>query len=263
MHEIRSGPVEQRTARAVAGGRRRRLVQYRKPVPRDRSRVGRRLAAQVLRLLKRLAARSLPLVERLPAAAERPRRLGAATHLAQRLDEALSPAGDAADRAVDPRMVELAAAGMAAGPGDVVPALSPSARPASPGCVDLLQHRRLCSLLAAQRPTGFVSSSARWSCTADVTVCVSRLRAHELQSLVPDAAGRIHHVPHGAPTPFLAPQPLFRPAEPPCRSGPPAPPLSGLYRLARGSRRLGADGPDQPDVSRRLDHRGRPGARAG
>jgi teichuronic acid biosynthesis glycosyltransferase TuaH len=51
--------------------------------------------------------------------------------------------------------------------------------------------------------------------TADVTICVSQLRAQELQSVVPDAAARIYHVPHGAPTSFLAPQPLFRPAEPP------------------------------------------------
>src|SRR5205823_13014840 len=50
---------------------------------------------------------------------------------------------------------------------------------------------------------------------ADVTVCVSRLRAEELRESVPEAAGRIHHVPHGAPTPFLAASPLAQPAEPP------------------------------------------------
>jgi glycosyltransferase involved in cell wall biosynthesis len=50
---------------------------------------------------------------------------------------------------------------------------------------------------------------------ADLTVSVSRLRADELRELVPEAAGRIHHVPHGAPTPFLAKTPLSRPAEPP------------------------------------------------
>jgi teichuronic acid biosynthesis glycosyltransferase TuaH len=50
---------------------------------------------------------------------------------------------------------------------------------------------------------------------ADVTVCVSRMRAQELQSLIPQAAGRIHHLPHGAPTPFLARRPLARPADPP------------------------------------------------
>ena len=41
-------------------------------------------------------------------------------------------------------------------------------------------------------------------CAADVTICVSRLRADDLRSLVPEAAARIHHVPHGAPTSFLA-----------------------------------------------------------
>ncbi len=50
---------------------------------------------------------------------------------------------------------------------------------------------------------------------ADATVCVSRVRALELQSLVPEASGRIHHVPHGTPTPFIAAHPLARPARPP------------------------------------------------
>jgi len=50
---------------------------------------------------------------------------------------------------------------------------------------------------------------------ADVTICVSKLRADELLALLPEAAGRIHHVPHGAPTPFLAKQPLTRPAQAP------------------------------------------------
>ncbi len=51
--------------------------------------------------------------------------------------------------------------------------------------------------------------------TADLTVCVSQLRALELRELVPQAAARIHHVPHGAPTRFLAERPLSLPAEPP------------------------------------------------
>jgi teichuronic acid biosynthesis glycosyltransferase TuaH len=50
---------------------------------------------------------------------------------------------------------------------------------------------------------------------AELTVCVSHLRALELRELVPEAAGRIHHVPHGAPTRFLAASPLNLPAEPP------------------------------------------------
>ena len=38
---------------------------------------------------------------------------------------------------------------------------------------------------------------------------------HELIAAIPEAAERIHHVPHGTPTPFLAPMPLARPAEAP------------------------------------------------
>ena len=51
---------------------------------------------------------------------------------------------------------------------------------------------------------------------ADLTICVSRLRADELQfACCRKRPARIHHVPHGAPTSFLAQQPLDRPAEPP------------------------------------------------
>jgi teichuronic acid biosynthesis glycosyltransferase TuaH len=52
-------------------------------------------------------------------------------------------------------------------------------------------------------------------CTADATICVSRLRADELRAAVPEMAGRIHHIPHGAPTPFLAARPLTQPAPAP------------------------------------------------
>jgi teichuronic acid biosynthesis glycosyltransferase TuaH len=51
--------------------------------------------------------------------------------------------------------------------------------------------------------------------TAQLTVCVSQLRARELLSAIPEAAGRIHYVPHGTPTPFLAQSPLALPAEAP------------------------------------------------
>jgi glycosyltransferase involved in cell wall biosynthesis len=51
--------------------------------------------------------------------------------------------------------------------------------------------------------------------SADLTVCVARLRADELKAAVPEAAARIHHIPHGAPTPFLASRPLDRPGDPP------------------------------------------------
>lgn len=50
---------------------------------------------------------------------------------------------------------------------------------------------------------------------SDVTVCVSRLRADELRAAVPEAAERIHHLPHGAPASLIADQPWDRPAPPP------------------------------------------------
>lgn len=62
---------------------------------------------------------------------------------------------------------------------------------------------------------------------SDATVCVSRARAEELQSAIPDAAGRIHHIPHGTPRPFLADRPLDRPAGPPADLGPLPRPLLG------------------------------------
>lgn len=46
---------------------------------------------------------------------------------------------------------------------------------------------------------------------SDLTICVSRLRTHELQAAVPEAADRIHHIPHGAPSHFLADRPLVAP----------------------------------------------------
>ncbi len=50
---------------------------------------------------------------------------------------------------------------------------------------------------------------------SDVTVCVSRLRAEELRASVPEAAARIHHLPHGAPRWSLSAEPFHRPAEAP------------------------------------------------
>jgi glycosyltransferase involved in cell wall biosynthesis len=44
------------------------------------------------------------------------------------------------------------------------------------------------------------------------TVCVARARAEELRSRVPEAASRIHHIPHGTPSAFLAERPFHRPA---------------------------------------------------
>ena len=50
---------------------------------------------------------------------------------------------------------------------------------------------------------------------ADVTVCVARARADELRAAVPEAAEKIHHLPHGTPAAFLADEPNHRPAPAP------------------------------------------------
>ncbi len=50
---------------------------------------------------------------------------------------------------------------------------------------------------------------------ADATICVARSRADELRAALPDAAGKIHHLPHGTPAPFLADEPCHRPARAP------------------------------------------------
>jgi len=50
---------------------------------------------------------------------------------------------------------------------------------------------------------------------SDLTVCVSLARAEALRAEVPEAASRVHHLPHGAPTAMLADRPWHRPAAPP------------------------------------------------
>ena len=65
---------------------------------------------------------------------------------------------------------------------------------------------------AAQRVGVLERQAAR---EADVTVCVSRLRADELRAAVPEAAARIQHLPHGAPTNMLAEHAWDRPAPAP------------------------------------------------
>src|SRR5947209_18195941 len=50
---------------------------------------------------------------------------------------------------------------------------------------------------------------------ADLTVCISLLRAEELRRAVPEAASRIRHLPHGAPTSALSPYRLALPAPAP------------------------------------------------
>ena len=48
---------------------------------------------------------------------------------------------------------------------------------------------------------------------ADLTVCVSRLRCNQLSEAVPEAAAKIRHLPHGAPTISLGSGPHRLPAE--------------------------------------------------
>jgi teichuronic acid biosynthesis glycosyltransferase TuaH len=50
---------------------------------------------------------------------------------------------------------------------------------------------------------------------ATATVCVARFRADELRAAIPEAAAKIHHIPHGTPASFLAEHPACRPAVPP------------------------------------------------
>ncbi len=49
----------------------------------------------------------------------------------------------------------------------------------------------------------------------DATICVARYRADELRGAIPEAAEKIHHVPHGTPAAFLVERPLDGPAPAP------------------------------------------------
>jgi glycosyltransferase involved in cell wall biosynthesis len=49
----------------------------------------------------------------------------------------------------------------------------------------------------------------------EATVCVARYRASALRTAIPEAAAKIHHLPHGTPEAFLADCPYHRPAPPP------------------------------------------------
>ena len=50
---------------------------------------------------------------------------------------------------------------------------------------------------------------------ADLTVCTSLYRAEELRRAVPEAADRVRHLPHGAPTPSIPARPRDLPDKPP------------------------------------------------
>jgi hypothetical protein len=62
---------------------------------------------------------------------------------------------------------------------------------------------------------------------SDLTVCVSRLRSEQLRAAVPEAADRIRHLPHGAPSIVLEGAPQTRPAPAPAD-------LAGLPRPLLG-----------------------------
>lgn len=46
---------------------------------------------------------------------------------------------------------------------------------------------------------------------SDLTVCVAKVRADELRQALPQCAGKIHHMPHGAPSWTIADRALHRP----------------------------------------------------
>jgi teichuronic acid biosynthesis glycosyltransferase TuaH len=50
---------------------------------------------------------------------------------------------------------------------------------------------------------------------ADLTVCTSLYRAEELRRVVPEAADRIRHLPHGAPSSSIPDSPQYLPSDPP------------------------------------------------
>jgi len=50
---------------------------------------------------------------------------------------------------------------------------------------------------------------------SDLTVCVSRVQTEALQNAIPEAAHKIRHLPHGAPSSSLAEHAWTRPAPPP------------------------------------------------
>jgi hypothetical protein len=62
---------------------------------------------------------------------------------------------------------------------------------------------------------------------ADLTICVSLARCRELRTLVPEAASRIRHLPHGAPDVAIAGGPCIEPAPAPAD-------LAGLPRPLLG-----------------------------
>src|SRR5512135_705136 len=239
-----------------AGGCRRQLVHDREPVPRGPARQRRDAAAEVPRLPERLAARDAPPGMGASTGAARAGALAARPDLAERLDEAISQPGDAADRAVDPRLAPRARPRRPARAGDDLSALPLSARPGPPRPTGLLQHRRLHAILAAIRPPdqrAGAAGGARGRPDGLRLAAEGRGAARGgARGDGPDSplAARLADVvalepPLGAPRPAAG------------RPRPPAPSLARLRRDARGPDRLESLDPPERDVTPRLDrHRG-------
>ena len=114
--------------------------------------------------------------------------LGAAARLAQRLDETFSPAGDAADRPLDPRVVAACSPRSRRGLVMTYPHylyLHDQLRPD----VSVYYNIDDYALYWPRAADQIRALERAMVCAADVTVCVSRLRADELRARVPEAAG--------------------------------------------------------------------------
>ena len=175
----------------------------------DRDRVA-VLLAQMPGLRKRLAAWALSLVEVVPAAPERALVMGTAARASYRLDEAIPAVWECG------RWPARSAAGGSRSPPAVGAGWSCPTRIICTSA-DRLQPDVSVYYNIDDYSLYWPDSAARVRelerevvLAADITVCVSRLRAEELIAMVPEAAARIHHVPHGTPTPFLADVPLVR-----------------------------------------------------
>ncbi len=94
---------------------------------------------------------------------------------------------------------------------------------------------------------------------SDLTVCTSLHRAEELRRAVPEAAVRIRHLPHGAPSASIPDRPQHLPAPAAGRHRPPASPLDRLCRDAGRSGRLVAHDPNCQNEPNGLDRPGRAG----
>ena len=98
----------------------------------------------------------------------------------------------------------------AAGAGGHLSVLPPPGPPAPARPADLSEHRRLPPLLAPRGPLVERMERAIVA-AADLTVCTSRFRTDELQGEHPEMAGKIRHLPHGAPSASIPAEPQYLP----------------------------------------------------